>query len=57
LHQGRFRLDIRRNFFLERVPSIGRGCLGMQSPSLEIFKRCEDVVLTRGLVLGHGRSG
>jgi len=28
LHQGRFRLDIRKNFFTERVSGIGIGCPG-----------------------------
>jgi len=28
LHQGRFRLDIRKKFFTERVSSIGTGCPG-----------------------------
>jgi len=28
LRQGRFRMDIRKNFFTERVVSIGTGCPG-----------------------------
>ncbi|GAB0179562.1 hypothetical protein GRJ2_000421500 [Grus japonensis] len=36
LHQGRFRLDIRKNFFTERV---------VKSPSLEVFKTCVDVAI------------
>jgi len=28
LHQGRFRLDIRKNFFIGRVSSTGTGCPG-----------------------------
>jgi len=47
LHQGRFRLDTRKNLFTERVVKHWNRLPSkvIEAPSLEVFKRCTDAEL------------
>ena len=53
-----FRLDIRKNFLSEKVVMQCNSLPGkvVESLSIEVFKKCEDVAL-RGVVSGHGGHG
>ena len=56
LHQGKFRLDIRNNFFSARAVRQRHGLprMAVESPSLEVFKSRVDVALRD---VGSGRGG
>lgn len=47
VHKGRFKLDIIKNFFTEKVVKHWNRLLGevVECPSLQVFKRCMDMAL------------
>ena len=55
LHQGRFRLDIRKNFFPERVVKHWNR-LPRRALSQEVLKNCVDVALRECIEPSRGLS-
>ena len=47
LHQGSYRIDIRKNFFSENLVRLWNRLQGevVESPSLKVFKKHLDVIL------------